>query len=189
MCVSKFIILSYIQISTIYIPTYLIGKLSNKNLWRNLQALEVLRGPIGVRLNRSSPGRSFLASCCAYSGTPILICWCHCSRYLFPLGDCWRWVSWPSFRGSRLLSVLFIGWPSVSSNESPFPEYVLGWQPGASVSGRSLAVVMLAIGLAVVRNRDGWWLLVSGSFETLAVPHGLSFLMLAIGLVVVGRCR
>ena len=31
--------------------------------------------------------------------------------------------------------------------------YVLGGQPAASVSGRSLAVVMLAIGLAVVRNR------------------------------------
>jgi len=126
MCVYKIIVLSYIQISTIYIPTYLIGKLSNKKLWRNLQALEVLRGPIGICLNQSSPGCSFLASCFAYSATPILICWCHCSQYLFPLGNCWCWVSWPSFWGSRLLLVLFIGWPPVSLNESPVPR-VCSW--------------------------------------------------------------
>jgi len=130
MCIYKIIVLSCIQITTIYIHTYLFGKLSNKKSRRSLQALEVLRGPtfiiLGVRLDRSSPGRSFLASCCAYSGTPILICWCHRSRYLFPLGDCWRWVSWPSFRGSRLPSVLLTGWPSVSSNASPVPS-VCSW--------------------------------------------------------------
>jgi len=73
----------------------------------------------------------------------------------------------------------------------PFPVYVLAGQPGACVSGsgRSLAVVMLAIGLVVVRNRGGWWCFVSGSLETLAVAHGLSFVMLAIGLVAAGRCR